>query len=140
MANKTRPTTKELEALRLYRIEGLTQWQAYMAVHSGCSESTARSHASEFIANAEAKLSLSDLLQLYDLGPGRVLREIAALLKATNKLSCKGFLTGDEVADNTNRARANELLAKINGMADKPAKTEITAEGGDSLHIVIDNG
>ncbi len=140
MANKTRPTTKELEALRLYRIEGKTQWQAYMAVHEGCAESTARSHASEYIMNAEAKLTLSDMLQLYDLGPGRVLREIAAHLKATNKLAFRGLLTGEEVADNTNRARANELLAKINGMADKPGRTEPETEGGDSLHIVIDNG
>lgn len=140
MANRKIPKPEAMEAVRLYRIEGLTQWQAYMAVHPDCAESTAKSKASEYIRNAEAMLTMSDLLQLYDLGPGRVLREIAAHLKATNKLSCKGFLTGDEVADNTNRARANELLAKINGMADKPAKTEITAEGGDSLHIVIDNG
>ena len=139
MANRKIPKPEALEAVRLYRIEGLTQWQAYMAVHPGCAESTARSKASEYIAKTEAMLSLSDMLKLYDLGPGRVLREIAAHLKATNKLSHKGFLTGDEVADNTSRARANELLAKINGMADKPARTEITAEGGDSLHIIIDN-
>ncbi len=128
------------ETLRLYRIEHMTQVQAYQATHPQCSASTAKAKASEYIRRAEREMSTSRLLELYDLGPGRVLREISAHLRATNKLSHKGFLTGEEVADNTCRARANELLAKINGLAEKPGRTEITAGEGEGLHIIIDNG
>lgn len=138
MTRSDKVSPEELEALRIYRIEGKPGWEAYMAVHPKSSVAAAKAHAGAFLKNAERKLSNQQLLELYDLGPGRIYREINEGLKAMTEYTYKGLKTGETAPDRTNRNRTLELLAKIVGMVDS-RRTEITAEGGDSLHIVIDN-
>ena len=139
--SSTKPDDEQtkFETLRLYRMEHMTQVQAYMATHPDCAESTAKSKASAYIKAAEKAMTNQQLLELYDLGPGRIFREINEGLKAMTEYTYKGLKTGETSPDRTNRNRTLELLAKIAGMVDSK-RTEITAEGGDSLHIVIDNG
>ena len=138
-AKNNRLNETEIKALELHYLEGKTKTEAYLETHT-CKPECADSNASLFFRRAESKLSLQELLAYYNLGPARVMKEIAAHLKAEDELAYKGFRTGDKKPDYQARASALKLLAQINGMADKPAKTEIPDEGGYSLHIVIDNG
>lgn len=130
---------QELTALRLYRIKGKTQAEAYMAVHPKASAENADKHAYKYIRDAEAKLSTKQMLELYDLGPGRYMKEISSLLEAEEHLTYKGFRTGDKRPDNQTRAAAAKMLGQLNGMAEQH-RTEITAGEGEGLHIIIDNG
>ena len=129
----------EIRALELYYLEGKTMAEAYLATHT-CKPECADSNASLFFKRAESKLSLQELLTYYNLGPARVMKEIADHLKAYDELAFRGLRTGDRKPDYQARASALKLLAQINGMTEKTGKTEPEAEGGDSLHIVIDNG
>ena len=135
----SRLTETEIKALELHYLEGKTKKEAYLLTHN-CQEKSGEANSTAFFRRAESKLSLQELLAYYNLGPARVMKEIAAHLKAEDELAYKGFRTGDKKPDYQARASALKLLAQINGMADKPAKTEIPDEGGYSLHIVIDNG
>lgn len=128
----------ERRALELYHFEGKTMTEAYMLTHN-CKLECADANASKFFKIAENKLSQPELLMYYGLGPRDVLRSFKKLIKAKTHLTYKGLRTGDKVPDNTTREKATEALARMNGMVDSK-HTEITAEGGDSLHIVIDNG
>ena len=136
---RAEPSQDELKALRLYRIKGKTQAEAYMAVHPNATAENADKHAYKYIRDAEAKLSTKQMLELYDLGPGRYMKEICNLLEAVEELTYKGFRTGDKRPDNQTRAAATKMLGQLNGVGEQH-RTEITAEGGEGLHIIIDNG
>ncbi len=139
--SRTKPDDEQIkfETLRLYRMEHMTQVQAYMATHPDCAESTAKSKASGYIKAALKALSRSQLLELYDLGFERYLRELSAHLEGKKPLSNKGFLTGQEEPDNQMRSAALKQLGQLNGVGEGK-RTEITAEEGEGLHIIIDNG
>ena len=128
---------KKWETLRLYWVEHKTQVEAYMATHE-CTESYAKKKASEYIRNAEAELPKNKLLELYGLDYKSFLGHLRAQLYAKKPLSYRGFLTGNEEPDNTTRSAALRQLGQIHGVGDT-RRTEITAEGGDQLHIIIDN-
>lgn len=137
----TKPEEEDrmFETLRLYRREHMTQAEAYMATHPDCAETTAKKKASAYIKSALKALSRSQLLELYDLGFERYLRELSAHLEGKKPLSNKGFLTGQEEPDNQMRSAALKQLGQLNGVGEQH-RTEITADGDEGLHIVIDNG
>lgn len=128
---------KKLETLRLYKKEHMTQVEAYMATHK-CTESYAKKKASEYFKNAWKTLSKNQLLEFYSLDFRHYLEHLASQLMAKKPLSCKGIPTGFEEPDNQTRSAALKELGKIHGVNENK-HTEITAEGGDQIHIIIDN-
>lgn len=135
--HKRQLTDLEIEVyIRYYRKE-ITADEAYLIIHPTAQRSTALSHGSEMIDDIGDRLPDEMLAKIYRLGRERIYQEVDRHLKATKPLTYKGFKTGEEEPDNQTRSAALKILCQLNGVGDR--RTEISAEGGDSVHIIIDN-
>jgi len=139
-APKEKISDFDLELYIKYIRKEITSPEAYLLLHPGATERCAQSHGWEEIKRIRDRITKDELREIYGLGMDRVYQETDKQLCATRPLSYKGIPTGFEEPDNPTRAAALKQLYLLNGVGDKPGKTEITAEGGDNLHIVIDNG
>lgn len=133
---------KERKAWAAYLENGFKQTEAYISVTPSAQahpEKDFRSTASKFFRKIKDKIGQENLLDAYDLGVDRVFRELEKGLNALYTKYYQNISLGNHT-DNTNRQRARELLAKINGM-DKSSVNVNHSGAVGSVHLYLpDNG
>ena len=127
----------ELEALRL-TLHGKSEVQAYMVTHPKAGKKSAASNAYKFFKRAREKLSISDRLELYNLGVDRIFSTLDKMLNAEYDITYQGKKTG-RAADNQTRMKALELLIKIHGLEIQAQQESETEQEDNVLRIIIDD-
>lgn len=131
-------TSKEWNAL-LLTVQGKSDVQAYRITFPNATKATAYGQACRYFKRIRDKLSQSQELELFDMGRGRVYKQLLKLLDAKTDIFYKGQKVAS-VPDNITQFKAVELIAKMNGLLNnnKDKDTDGDSEG-NTLKIIVDN-
>ena len=131
----TRLSREERKAFELL-CNGSSKAKAYAAVFPKQKKSSVNSHASEFFKELYKKLSDKQLLEVEGVGKSFCINKLKELAKSKSPVIFAGQITG-HYSDNQTQFKATELLAKLNGMTDKPEDGD--GDGtADGIKIIID--
>ena len=130
-----RLTAEERKAFDLL-CSGMSQTKAFATIRPNIKKSSAKSHATDFFKSLYKKLSDKQLLEVEGVGKSFCINKLKELTKSQSPVIFAGQIT-DHYSDNQTQFKATELLAKLNGMTDKPEDSDDDGTA-DGIKIIID--